>query len=87
MSMTQSSIAVGVFHEPAQAQRAIEELRQAGYSDDEIGFLARATTKAPYSPAIHLLAALLRLGCGRLAALASQRCLGAANQGRLKDPD
>jgi outer membrane lipoprotein SlyB len=42
MAMTQSSVAVGVFVEEAQARKAIDELRRAGFSDDEIGFLARA---------------------------------------------
>lgn len=41
--MIQGDIAVGVFQEPAQAHRAIEELHQAGYSDEEIGYLVRAT--------------------------------------------
>ncbi len=47
MGMTQGYIAVGVFQEPAQARRAIEELHQAGYSDDEIGYLTRASVTAP----------------------------------------
>lgn len=47
MGMTWGFIAVGVFHEPEQAHRAIEELRQAGYSDDEIGFLTRASAIEP----------------------------------------
>jgi hypothetical protein len=47
MGMTQANIAVGVFHDPAQAHRALEELRQAGYSEDEIGYLARATATEP----------------------------------------
>lgn len=47
MGMTQGYIAVGVFHEPTQASTALEELRQAGYSDDEIGYLTRASTIQP----------------------------------------
>ncbi len=47
MAMTQSDIAVGVFRDPAQAHRAIEELRQAGYSDEEIGYLTRASAVEP----------------------------------------
>ena len=43
MAMTQDSIVVGVFRDPARARRAIDELKQAGYSDDEIGFLTRAS--------------------------------------------
>jgi outer membrane lipoprotein SlyB len=42
MAMTQRSVAVGVFAEETQARQAIDELRQAGFSDNELGFLARA---------------------------------------------
>ncbi len=42
MAMMQKPVAVGVFLEEAQARQAIEELRRAGFSDDEMGFLARA---------------------------------------------
>ncbi len=41
MAMTQGSIAVGVFTDDAAARRAIDELKRAGFSDEEIGFLAR----------------------------------------------
>jgi len=41
MAMAQGYIAVGVFQDSAQAQEAIQELRQAGYNEDEIGYLAR----------------------------------------------
>lgn len=47
MAMTQGNIAVGIFREPTQAHRAIEELRQAGYSDDEIGYLTRVSVTEP----------------------------------------
>jgi uncharacterized membrane protein len=47
MTLTEGYIAVGIFHEPAQAHRALEELRQAGYSDNEIGYLARARAIEP----------------------------------------
>lgn len=47
MAMTQGYIAVGIFQDPAQAHRAIEELRQAGYSEDEIGYLARVSATEP----------------------------------------
>jgi len=47
MALTQGYIAVGIFHEAAQAHKALEELRQAGYSDDEIGYLARASATVP----------------------------------------
>ena len=43
MAMTQDSIAVGVFHDSEQARHAIDELKSAGYSENEIGFLARAS--------------------------------------------
>lgn len=44
MVMEQQSVVVGVFANQTQAQQAIAELRRAGFSDDEIGFLTRATT-------------------------------------------
>lgn len=47
MAMVQSSIVVGVFPELAQARSAIEELRRAGFNDNEIGFLTRASTTEP----------------------------------------
>lgn len=47
MGMAMREIAVGVFHEPGQAHQAIAELRQAGYSDEEIGYLARASAVEP----------------------------------------
>jgi uncharacterized membrane protein len=47
MALTEGYIAVGVFREPEQAHRALEELRQAGYSDNEIGYLARASATGP----------------------------------------
>lgn len=47
MGLTQGNIAVGVFRDPEQAHKAIEELRQAGYSDNEIGYLTRTSTIKP----------------------------------------
>ncbi len=44
MAMTQDFIAVGIFQDAEQAKHAIDELKNAGYSENEIGFLARATT-------------------------------------------
>lgn len=41
MTMTERSTAVGVFTERSQAERAIEELHHAGFSSDQIGFVAR----------------------------------------------
>jgi gas vesicle protein len=49
MAMTQKPVAVGVFMEEAQARKAIEELRRAGFNDDEMGFLARARTEGMVS--------------------------------------
>ncbi len=42
MAMIQHVVAVGVFTDRVQAQRAIDALRRAGFSDDEVGFLTRA---------------------------------------------
>src|SRR5438128_11048829 len=33
----------GLLNRPAQARRAVDELRRAGYSEDEIGYLTRAS--------------------------------------------
>ena len=43
MVMAQDFIAVGVFHDSEQARHAIDELKSAGYSENEIGFLVRAS--------------------------------------------
>jgi uncharacterized protein (TIGR02271 family) len=37
---TQTSV-VGVFHDQAQAQRAVNELKRAGFTDDQIGIIGR----------------------------------------------
>ncbi len=42
MAMQQNAVVVGVFEQPMQAKNAVEDLRRAGYREDEIGFLARA---------------------------------------------
>lgn len=42
MAMMQGSIAVGVFPNTEQARKAIDNLKRAGFSDDELGFLSRA---------------------------------------------
>lgn len=47
MAMTEGYIAVGVFQESAQAHKAIAELRRAGYSDEEIGYLTRVNSSGP----------------------------------------
>ena len=43
MAMAQDFIAVGVFQDTEQARHAIDELERAGYSENEIGFLARVS--------------------------------------------
>ncbi len=43
MSMTQDVIAVGVFSDIHQARQAIDDLKHAGFDDEEIGFLSRVT--------------------------------------------
>ncbi len=43
MSMAQNEIAVGVFSNIDQARQAIDELKRAGFSDEEIGFLSRVS--------------------------------------------
>lgn len=40
--MQQNNVVVGVFEQPTQARNTIDELRYAGYRDDEIGLLAHA---------------------------------------------
>ena len=42
MAITQNWIVVGVFPEDTQAKQAIDDLRRAGFNDDEMGFLTRA---------------------------------------------
>ncbi|GAC1366008.1 MAG: hypothetical protein NVSMB44_28770 [Ktedonobacteraceae bacterium] len=42
MSTMQSTVVVAVFPTQDQAQQALDELRRAGFSDGEIGFLRRA---------------------------------------------
>src|SRR4051794_2143163 len=41
MADTKRTTAVGVFHNRAEAQQAIAELRRAGFRDDQIGMAAR----------------------------------------------
>ena len=40
MAGTRATV-VGIFHSCADAERALGELRRAGFSDDQVGFLAR----------------------------------------------
>lgn len=44
MGMTQTSVVVGVFQAMAQARQAIDDLRRAGFTEDEVGFLTRVGT-------------------------------------------
>ncbi|HEY6542266.1 MAG TPA: hypothetical protein VIZ18_15085 [Ktedonobacteraceae bacterium] len=39
--MTENRVAVGVFADPRQAEQAFHELRQAGFRDDQLGFIVR----------------------------------------------
>jgi hypothetical protein len=41
MGMTDNRVAVGVFADPRQAEQAFHELRQAGFRDDQLGFIVR----------------------------------------------
>ena len=42
--MADNRVAVGVFADPRQAEQAFHELRQAGFRDDELGFIVRDRT-------------------------------------------
>lgn len=44
MTTTQQSTVVGVFDERAMAERAVDQLQQAGFSDDQISFSAHSTS-------------------------------------------
>ncbi len=41
MVSTDNRVAVGVFADPRQAEQAFHELRQAGFRDDQLGFIVR----------------------------------------------
>jgi hypothetical protein len=43
MAVIERSTVVGVFTDRIQAEQAINELRRAGFSDDQIGFILRST--------------------------------------------
>jgi hypothetical protein len=47
MSDSRSTAVIGVFTDHAQAQRAYEELKKAGFADSQIGYVARNGTTAP----------------------------------------
>ena len=42
---TERSTAVGVFQNRADAERAVEELRRGGFTDDQIGFVTQGKTR------------------------------------------
>jgi len=48
-STSERSAIVGVFDDRGKAQRAVEELRQAGFDDDQIGFAARGEDGTTHS--------------------------------------
>src|SRR5438270_8625680 len=41
MSMMQGWTVIGIFEEQGQAKQAIDELHEAGFSDDQVGFVFR----------------------------------------------
>src|ERR1051326_5449393 len=41
MSLSQRWTVIGIFEEQSRAQQAIDELHQAGFNDDQIGFVYR----------------------------------------------
>src|SRR5438067_2649313 len=41
MSLSQRWTVIGIFEDQGQAQQVIDELRQAGFNDDQIGFVFR----------------------------------------------
>jgi len=45
MTTRPQTAAIGLFRDPAQAQRAVRALKQAGFRDDEIGVLSPDTRK------------------------------------------
>jgi hypothetical protein len=47
MAMVHNIVAVGVFPDQEQARGAIDELRRAGFNNDEIGFLTRVRAADP----------------------------------------
>lgn len=51
MAMVQDILVMGVFVEQAQARRAIEDLRRAGFADERLGFLSRVAVDTTVSAA------------------------------------
>src|SRR5690242_17539090 len=39
--MQENRVVIGVFHDRAQAEQALQDLRQAGFREEQIGFLMR----------------------------------------------
>jgi hypothetical protein len=52
MTTTDRSTIVGVFEDRALAERALEQLRQAGFSNDQVGFAVREGTVLDRVPAV-----------------------------------
>jgi hypothetical protein len=46
MALTERSLVVGVFADRSQAEQSIEQLRRAGFGDDEVGFAMRGEEPA-----------------------------------------
>ena len=46
MATKKNAIAVGVFHDAAHAQEAVRELKQAGFTDDQLGIVSHDTNPA-----------------------------------------
>jgi len=80
MSTNQSTLAVGVFQTREQAASAVEDLRQAGFSDEQIGFAMRqpdapATTQ-PVAAEQVVTEGATELGTGAAAGAVSGGVLG-----------
>src|SRR5258706_8778127 len=52
MTTTDRSTIVGIFEDRALAERALEQLRQAGFSNDQVGFAVREGTVLDRVPAV-----------------------------------
>ena len=46
MALSERSLVVGVFADRSQAEQSIEQLRRAGFGDDEVGFAMRGEEPA-----------------------------------------
>jgi hypothetical protein len=92
MTMTDRSIAMGVFEDSTLAQRAIDELRQAGFGDDHIGFAVRnnplveAEVSAPGTEKQYVVV-MVRTEDRQQEALDVLRRCGASHAGDWDDPN